>query len=48
VSIDPRYIDWDFHDPADLPLHQVMAIRDDSARRVNGLVLELDQQKLHS
>jgi arsenate reductase len=42
-----RYIDWDLQDPADLPLHDVKAIRDDIARRVNELVLELDQQRRH-
>jgi arsenate reductase (thioredoxin) len=39
-----RYIDWDLQDPASLPLDEVRAIRDDIARRVNELVLELDQQ----
>ena len=39
-----RYIDWDLQDPAGLPLDEVRAMRDDIARRVNGLVLELDQQ----
>jgi arsenate reductase len=38
-----RYIDWDLQDPASLPLDQVRAIRDDIARRVNELLLELDQ-----
>jgi arsenate reductase (thioredoxin) len=38
-----RYIDWDLQDPAGLPLDEVRAIRDDIARRVNELVLELDQ-----
>ena len=40
-----RYIDWDLQDPAGLPLDEVRAIRDDIARRVNELVLELDQQE---
>jgi arsenate reductase (thioredoxin) len=39
-----RYIDWDLWDPAGLPLDEVRAIRDDIARRVNELVIELDQQ----
>ena len=39
-----RYIDWDLQDPVGLPLDEVRAMRDDIARRVNGLVLELDQQ----
>jgi arsenate reductase (thioredoxin) len=42
-----RYIDWDLQDPAGLPLDDVRAIRDDIARRVNELVLELDQQGRH-
>jgi protein-tyrosine-phosphatase len=39
-----RYVDWDLEDPAGLPLDEVRAIRDDIARRVNELVLELDQR----
>jgi arsenate reductase len=39
-----RYIDWDLQDPAALPLDEVRAIRDDIARRVNELILELDQR----
>jgi arsenate reductase (thioredoxin) len=42
-----RYIDWDLQDPARLPLDEVRAIREDIARRVNELVLELDQQASH-
>jgi arsenate reductase (thioredoxin) len=38
-----RYIDWDLQDPTGLGLDEVRAIRDDIARRVNELVLELDQ-----
>ena len=38
-----HYIDWDLQDPAGLTLDQVRAIRDDIARRVEELVLELDQ-----
>ena len=37
------YLDWDLQDPADLPLDEVRAIRDEIARRVNELVLELDE-----
>jgi arsenate reductase (thioredoxin) len=37
-----RYIDWDLADPAELPLTQVRAIRDDIDRRVKDLVVELD------
>src|SRR5918998_2514335 len=36
-----RYVDWDLQDPAGLPLDEVRAIRDEIARRVDGLVLEL-------
>jgi arsenate reductase (thioredoxin) len=43
-----RYVDWDLQDPAGLPLDEVRAIRDDIVRRVNELVLELDQQGRHS
>jgi hypothetical protein len=35
--------DWDRQDPAGLPLDEVRAIRDDIARRISELVLELDQ-----
>jgi protein-tyrosine-phosphatase len=38
-----RYMDWDLEDPAGLPLDEVRAIRDDIARRVIELVLELDE-----
>jgi arsenate reductase len=37
-----RYIDWELPDPAGRPLDEVRAIRDDIARRVAGLVDELD------
>ena len=37
-----RYVDWDLRDPKDLPLDDVRAIRDDIARRVDGLVQSLD------
>jgi arsenate reductase len=38
-----RYIDWDLPDPAGRPLDEVRAIRDDIARRVGDLVVELDR-----
>jgi arsenate reductase (thioredoxin) len=38
-----RYLDWDLQDPKGLPVEQVRAIRDDIARRVEELVVELDQ-----
>jgi arsenate reductase (thioredoxin) len=38
-----RYLDWDLEDPKGLPVEQVRAIRDDIARRVEELVVELDQ-----
>jgi len=37
-----RYLDWDLRDPKGLSLDQVRMIRDDIARRVEGLVDELD------
>jgi arsenate reductase (thioredoxin) len=38
-----RYIDWDLPDPAGQPIAEVRAIRDDIARRVEALVVELDR-----
>jgi arsenate reductase (thioredoxin) len=40
-----RYIDWDLEDPSGLPLEDVRAIRDDIARRVEGLVAELEKEE---
>ncbi len=37
-----RYIDWELTDPKGLPVEDVRAIRDDIARRVEGLARELD------
>lgn len=37
-----RYIDWDLRDPKDLPLGEVREIRDDIAKRVEGLVAEIE------
>ena len=37
-----RYIDWDLQDPKGLPIQRVRDIRDDIARRVDSLLLELD------
>ena len=34
-----RYVDWDFPDPARASLAEVREIRDEIARRVNGLPL---------
>ena len=36
-----RYIDWDLRDPKDLPLGEVREIRDDIARRIEGLLAEI-------
>jgi protein-tyrosine-phosphatase len=36
-----RYLDWDVADPAEQPIHQVRAIRDEIDRRVRTLVSEL-------
>jgi arsenate reductase (thioredoxin) len=37
-----RYIDWDLPDPKGRPVDEVRAIRDDIARRVAGLLAELE------
>jgi arsenate reductase (thioredoxin) len=36
-----RYVDWDLPDPAGRALHDVRAIRDDVARRVDALLASL-------
>jgi arsenate reductase len=36
-----RYEDWELPDPAGKDLDEVRAIRDDIARRVDGLIMEL-------
>ena len=36
-----RYLDWELPDPAGKDLDEVRAIRDDIARRVDGLIAEL-------
>jgi arsenate reductase len=36
-----RYVDWDLDDPAGRPLADVRRIRDEIARRVDELVVEL-------
>jgi arsenate reductase len=38
-----RYVDWDLPDPAGRSLEEVRATRDEIARRVNGLIAELDE-----
>ena len=37
-----RYLDWDLPDPKGRPLEEVRATRDEIARRVAGLVAQLD------
>jgi arsenate reductase len=37
-----RYIDWELPDPADRPVEEVRAIRDDIARRVEALATEIN------
>jgi arsenate reductase (thioredoxin) len=37
-----RYIDWELCDPSGRPVEAVRAIRDEIARRVTGLLEELD------
>lgn len=39
-----RYVNWQLPDPRYEPIERVRGIRDDIARRVHGLVAELDQQ----
>jgi arsenate reductase len=39
-----RYISWQLPDPKNEPLERVRAIRDDIARRVEQLVVELNQE----
>jgi arsenate reductase (thioredoxin) len=41
-----RYIDWELEDPKGRPLEEVRATRDEIARRVEGLVAELDGGEL--
>jgi protein-tyrosine-phosphatase len=36
-----RYIDWDLKDPKDLPVQEVRQIREDIARRIDGLLAEI-------
>ena len=36
-----RYIDWDLTDPKGRPVEEVREIRDDIAKRVDGLIAEL-------
>jgi arsenate reductase len=37
-----RYIDWDLPDPSGRPIAEVRATRDEIARRVKGLVTDLE------
>ena len=39
-----RYLDWDLPDPSGRPLEEVRELRDEIARRVDGLARELDSQ----
>ena len=41
-----RYVDWELEDPKGRPLDEVRATRDEIARRVEGLVAELDTGEL--
>ncbi len=36
-----RYVDWELDDPGGRPLAEVRRVRDEIARRVDGLVVEL-------
>jgi arsenate reductase len=37
-----KYLDWDLPDPAGLPLAEVRTIRAEIARRIDGLIVDLD------
>jgi len=39
-----RYVEWELDDPKGRPLDEVRSTRDDIARRVEALALELDRQ----
>jgi arsenate reductase len=39
-----RYIDWELHDPKDLPIKEVREIRDDIKQRVGHLMESLDRK----
>jgi arsenate reductase len=39
-----RYIDWDLQDPKDLPIEQVLALRNDISIRVMELMKSLDRK----
>ncbi|MDQ6915886.1 MAG: arsenate reductase ArsC [Actinomycetota bacterium] len=41
-----RYLDWDLDDPEGRPVEEVRATRDEIARRVEGLVAELDGSRV--
>ena len=38
-----RYLDWDLPDPSNRPVDEVRDIRDEIARRIIGLIRDLDQ-----
>jgi arsenate reductase len=40
-----RYLDWDLPDPMGRPLDEVRATRDDIARRVKGLIAQLEADR---
>jgi arsenate reductase len=41
-----KYVDWDLTDPADKPLNEVRAIRDDIKARVRELARDLDARQV--
>jgi arsenate reductase (thioredoxin) len=43
-----KYVDWELHDPKDLPVDDVRAIRDDIDSRVTALVKDLDHAGIRS
>jgi arsenate reductase (thioredoxin) len=40
-----RYVDWEVPDPKGRPVDAVRQIRDDIARRIDGLITELEQDR---
>jgi arsenate reductase len=38
-----RYLDWDLADPSNRPVDEVRNIRDEIARRITGLIRDLNQ-----
>ena len=43
-----RYIDWELDDPPGQPLAKVREVRDEIARRIDGVLAELSESKVTS